>query len=143
MAFSPDGMSLATAGDESMLLWKVADGTVTGPLAEHTGEIDSLVFSPDGSLLVTVGFDGSVRLWDATTGRPIGPAFTGPDGEVTSVAFSPDGTTLATASDSGVRLWDRRLPSNPHRSACAIGGGGLTRAEWARYQPDTPYQKTC
>jgi len=66
-----------------------------------------VAFSPDGETLAAGNADGTIRLWDAATGSPIGAPLTGPAGPVTSVAFSPDGTTLASASpDHTVRVWD-------------------------------------
>ena len=66
-----------------------------------------MAFSPDGHRLATASDDGTVRLWDADTGQPIGDPLTGHTDAVTSVAFSPDGHRLASASaDSTVRLWD-------------------------------------
>lgn len=68
--------------------------------------VNNVVFSPDGALLASSGDDGTVRLWDASTGKEHGEPLTGHTDMVEFVAFSPDGERLASASDDGtIRLW--------------------------------------
>jgi hypothetical protein len=63
--------------------------------------------APDGSWVVTTGYDG-VRIWDAATGVPLPWTALGHRAhDVTKVAVAPDGTRLATVSgDGSVWIWD-------------------------------------
>jgi WD40 repeat protein len=62
--------------------------------------------SADETRIVTAGSDGTARLWEAATSRPLGaPMQHG--GPVRWVEFSPDDRSVATASDDGTaRVWD-------------------------------------
>jgi hypothetical protein len=69
-----------------------------------------LAFNRDGTALATGHHDGSARVWDAATGRPmvcIAHAHTLP---VLGVAFNPSGERLASAGggDNTVKEWDWR-----------------------------------
>ncbi|GGL13995.1 hypothetical protein Sme01_70790 [Sphaerisporangium melleum] len=80
-----------------------------GVLNGHSGPVTSVTFSPDGTELATAGHDGTVRLWDAATRRPIGAPMRGHGDWINQVVFSPDGTTVASAGGDGtVRLWDTK-----------------------------------
>ncbi|KIO23703.1 hypothetical protein M407DRAFT_77768, partial [Tulasnella calospora MUT 4182] len=67
----------------------------------------TVAFSPDGGYVASGSVDGTVQLWDAQTGAPLGQPLTVHSESITSIAFSPDGKVLAYASyDETVRLWD-------------------------------------
>jgi len=80
------------------------------------GTVYSVAFSPDGQTLASGDSNGTIQLWDAATGQPMGKPLNGNAGEVNSVAFSPNGQTLASGSDDhAVQLWDvatRKLTAN-------------------------------
>jgi WD40 repeat protein len=68
--------------------------------------INSIAFSPDGKTLATGDGDGSVSLWEVTTGQEV-KRLKGHTDVVTSVAYSPDGKMLALGSeDKTVRVWE-------------------------------------
>src|SRR5262249_15276997 len=81
-----------------------------GPPMEHPRGVRAAVFNPDGTRVLTGGAEGSIRLWDAETGRPLGkPLQLG--AVVWAVAFAPNGrafatATLPSATAGEARIWD-------------------------------------
>lgn len=72
----------------------------------HTRAVRQVAFSPDGKLLVSVGEDARVIVWDFDRRMPLA-VFTDHTKTVTAVSFSPDGKQFATASeDKSVIIWD-------------------------------------
>ena len=74
----------------------------------HEAPVNSVSFSPDGTMLASGFRDGGVSLWDVATGENTVTLAGHVDrAEAVSVSFSPDGTTLAFSSwNNAVKLWD-------------------------------------
>jgi len=90
----------------NLSLWRFNCPELKGVLS-HGGGIDHVVFSPDGTLVLTVSDDNSARLWDTATALPSSqPMFH--QETIRSAAFSPDGSTILTSSGTTARLWDTK-----------------------------------
>ena len=117
VAFSPDGKTIASASrglihlwrpkGDLLRLWYARTGQHLEELIDHIDYVRTVVFSPDGKLLASGGYDSRLRLWDANTGNHIRTL----RGGGSAVAFSPDGKLLAnqyqgSRNNVTIGLWD-------------------------------------
>jgi RNA polymerase sigma factor (sigma-70 family) len=127
LAFSADGQRLA-AGETALnamraspevetrkariVLWDAATGKKLVEFSAHAYAVDSLAFSPDGTLLASTGWsDKAIGLWDVASGHRLAEL---PCGSGGVVAFSPDGKTVAWGN-SPEGIWLLELASQEPR----------------------------
>ena len=106
LAFSADGKTLVTAGDDRIIrFWDAETGRHTQTLWAHPAYVDSIALSRDGKTLLCYG-GRTLTLWDAKTGA-LKHVLKHPS-TLDRAAFSPDGKTIATRGmpDVSVHLWD-------------------------------------
>jgi eukaryotic-like serine/threonine-protein kinase len=105
LTFDAGGARLLTGSrDGEVLLWDIGRRVAQVTLA-HQAETRCVAFRPGDDAFATVHSDGTARLWETATGRPIGQPLA-PRSRVECLAFRPEGTMVATGSADGtVRLW--------------------------------------
>jgi WD40 repeat protein len=109
IAYSPNADLVATDVSGSgfrILLWKPGQDTPLRRLQGHDDAIRDLVFTPDGSRLVSASADGSVRVWNLETGATLCELKNHWDW-VDSLDISADGSRLVSAGyDAVINIWD-------------------------------------
>ncbi|CAB1325215.1 unnamed protein product [Coregonus sp. 'balchen'] len=106
----PD-MILSASRDKSIIMWKLTrDETNYGipqrALKGHSHFVSDVVISSDGQFALSGSWDGTLRLWDLTTGTTT-RRFVGHTKDVLSVAFSADNRQIVSGSrDKTIKLWN-------------------------------------
>jgi NACHT domain- and WD repeat-containing protein len=108
-AVSPDGGFVVTGTNGVVKLWDAVSLTLRTRLGEHSAEITSCAFSPNGALLAAGAADGMVAVWDMSSRELLLAAAEHPGRAVRQCGFSPDGSWMYTAGENGrLKLWSTR-----------------------------------
>ncbi len=109
IAFSPDGKQVAASAvvHSTVFLWETATGKRLNERPAHEGgQIGRLSYSADGQTITSYCADGTVRQWDAATGRPLRRTEASQTGNH-AAAVAPDGKSLASGAWGGqIRILD-------------------------------------
>ena len=110
--WSPDSTRFATGGEDTVMIWNAADGSVEQTITGHTAPVSTcrrgverVAWSPTGALIASAGADETVRVWNSSSGEEV---LVIDDTDGRAIAWSPDGSVIATSGGPAkhVRLWD-------------------------------------
>ncbi len=107
--FDPSGALLAVpiaeGADSRVELIDVNTGHVTLTLKGHEDDVLNVTFSKHGSRIATVSSDGTLRIWDTSTGEEL--MRFGGEAALYTVKFSPEDRLIAAAGlDGRAKIWD-------------------------------------
>jgi len=138
MAFTPDGRSIVTTGDDAnVIVWSAATAAPVETLTGHASRIAGLAISADGRTIYTSALDGVIFGWDIGGSRRFGSPFTigigiaGPAGqryEQPALAVSPDGSRFAMRGAKG----DVAIVSTRTVDVQSSFGDGVTALAWSK-----------
>lgn len=94
--------------DRAVKVWNLSTGDnfckIRNSFNAHTGYLNTITISPDGSLCASGGKDGVAMLWDLTEGKHL---YTLEAGDIIhSLVFSPNRYWLVAATQSSIKIWD-------------------------------------
>ncbi|MGJ3237602.1 MAG: TIR domain-containing protein [Anaerolineae bacterium] len=159
VTFSPDGQLLATAGgqvqvsnsrplDNRIVIWNM-DGELVQAMDGHDAAVRALIFTPDGSAILSGSDDQQIILWDVESGEVV-RTYSGHRDAVWSLSFNTDGTQFLSGSrDTDVIQWEtesaeiiqrlvghtsgvRALALHPDGTHAVSGAGSIDTARTTR-----------
>jgi guanine nucleotide-binding protein subunit beta-2-like 1 protein len=124
----PTPIVVSAGWDKRVKIWTLGDEfKQVRQLEGHTGYINTVTVSPDGSLCASGGKDGTAMLWDLNDGRMLYSLDAGDI--INCLVFSPNRYWLCAGTDSGIKIWDlesKALVANLDKSVPQFYVKGVT-----------------
>nr|GMC47188.1 guanine nucleotide-binding protein subunit beta-like protein [Ipomoea batatas] len=95
---------VSASWDRTVKIWNLTNCKLRSTLAGHTGYVNTVSVSPDGSLCASGGKDGVILLWDLAEGKRLYSLEAG--SIIHSLCFSPNRYWLCAATESSIKIWD-------------------------------------
>lgn len=104
--FSPSTNPICVTGgwDNLVKVWDLTSCKLKHNLVGHTGHVNTVAISPDGSLCVSGGEDGKALLWDLNEGKLLHSLDA--NNVIHSLVFSPKHYWLCAATQTSIIIWD-------------------------------------
>lgn len=105
--FSPNTQNpiiVSSGWDRKIKVWNLTNCRIKTNHIGHTGYLNTVTVSPDGSLCASGGKDGNAMLWDLNDGKHLYTL----DGQdiINSLCFSPNRYWLCAATGPTIKIWD-------------------------------------
>jgi len=110
--FSPNTSNpiiVSCGWDKLVKVWNLTNCRLKTNHIGHTGYLNSVTVSPDGSLCASGGKDGMAMLWDLNEGKHL---YTLDGGNIiNALCFSPNRYWLCAATGGSIKIWDLETKS--------------------------------
>nr|O24076.1 RecName: Full=Small ribosomal subunit protein RACK1; AltName: Full=Guanine nucleotide-binding protein subunit beta-like protein [Medicago sativa]CAA69934.1 G protein beta subunit-like [Medicago sativa subsp. x varia] len=101
---TPQPTIVSASWDRTVKVWNLTNCKLRNTLAGHSGYVNTVAVSPDGSLCASGGKDGVILLWDLAEGKRLYSLDAG--SIIHALCFSPNRYWLCAATESSIKIWD-------------------------------------
>ena len=138
ITFSRDGRLIATGSARGEIrIWDRESEGEHRSISTGLG-LNGAFFSPDSTTIASAHTDGTIVIWDVSTGRQVS-AMKGPQRSVEWIDFSPDGQRIASCTaDMVLKVWD--VPSASEVYSLRAHNAPV---KCVRFSPDGTSIATC
>jgi len=95
---------VSASWDKTVKVWNLTNCKLRCTLAGHSGYVNTVAVSPDGSLCASGGKDGVTLLWDLAEGKRLYSLDAG--AIIHALCFSPNRYWLCAGTQESIVIWD-------------------------------------